>query len=282
MKRSRAAARIGRFVSIVALVAVPAVPGLTEAGDAGGLEDAVITAKVKTAILLNRHLDSFRINVETDGGVVTLKGLVRDAPLKELAEEIARTVDGVERVENRLRIDRDGEDPPPPEDRTFTQKIRDASIIASVKSALLLRKGIRADLIGVGSRWGVVTLEGRVDSEEQRQLVLGIVADLYDVREVRDHLDVLPAPAEAGRPGAQGDQVPDLLITSQVNQALALSRRVDAAGIAVRAEDGVVTLSGRVASPAERDEAIRVAASVWGVNTVVDRLEIAVLAGSGS
>jgi osmotically-inducible protein OsmY len=280
MKRSRAVVRIGRFAAVLTLLTVPAVCGPAEAGDSGGLEDAVITAKVKTAILLNRHLDSFRINVETDGGVVTLKGMVRDAPLKELAEEIARTVDGVERVENRLRIDREGEEPPPPEDRTFTQKIRDASIIASVKSALLLRKGIRADLIEVDSRWGVVTLEGRVDSEEQRRLVLGIVADLYDVRDVRDHLDVLPASAGAEPPAAEGDRVPDLVIVSQVHQALALSRRVDAAGIAVRAEDGVVTLSGRVASPAERDEAVRVAATVWGVNSVVDRLEIASPAGS--
>jgi osmotically-inducible protein OsmY len=274
MFRSHGIVPSGRILSFCLLLAFPAVAAGADPDDST-LEDAVITAKVKTAILLNRHLDSFRIQVDTAGGVVTLKGLVRTAPLKDLAEEIASTVDGVARVENGLRIDREGEAPPPPEDRTFTQKIRDASIVASVKSALLLRKGIRADRIEVDSEWGVVTLEGRVDNEEQRLLVLGIVADLYDVRAVRDHLDVLPGAPGGDAVGQAGDVVPDLLISSQVQQALALSRRIDASGIAVRAADGVVTLSGRVASPADRDEAVRITATVWGVNTVVDRLEVA-------
>ncbi|MBI4160864.1 MAG: BON domain-containing protein [Acidobacteria bacterium] len=171
------------------------------AASSARIEDAVLTGKVKTAILLNRHVDWFRINVDTDGGVVTLKGLVRDGPQRDLAGAIAGSVEGVARVRNDLRVDQEGEEPPPPEDRTLTQKFRDASIVAAVKSSLLLRKGIRADRIRVESTWGIVTLEGVVGSEEERQLVLSAVEGLRMVRAVRDHLDRIPGTPERSSGG---------------------------------------------------------------------------------
>ena len=244
------------------------------ASELGAIQDAVITAKVKTAILLNRQLDSFRINVETRNAEVTLKGLVPDAPRRELAAEIARTVEGVNGVVNRLRIDRAGEEPPPPEDRTFTQKIRDASIVAAVKSALLLRKGIRTDRIEVRSQWGVVTLEGTVRSAAERSLVVGIAADMWDVRAVRDHLDLIRDPAYQDVPEEGESRLSDLLITSQVQTALLLSRRVENSGITVQTEGGTVSLSGQVSSRMELKEAVRIAAGTWGVEKVLNQLKV--------
>ncbi len=66
----------------------------------------------------------------------------------------------------------------------------------------------------------------------------------------------------------------DLLITSQVRTALALSRRVDGSAIRVEAVGGVVRLTGQVASQEEELAAVGLAESVWGVEEVISRLEI--------
>jgi osmotically-inducible protein OsmY len=50
--------------------------------------------------------------------------------------------------------------------------------------------------------------------------------------------------------------------------------RVDAARVAVAVQDGVVTLSGRVASYAQRRAAEQAAKSVFGVRAVVNKIEV--------
>lgn len=67
-------------------------------------DDALITAKVKTAIFNDPALKATEINVETYHGVVQLSGFVssRDAELR--AAEIARGVSGVKAVTNDIRL----------------------------------------------------------------------------------------------------------------------------------------------------------------------------------
>lgn len=67
-------------------------------------DDALITAKVKTAIFNDPALKATEINVETYKGVVQLSGFVssRDAELR--AAEIARGVAGVKAVNNDMRL----------------------------------------------------------------------------------------------------------------------------------------------------------------------------------
>jgi hyperosmotically inducible protein len=45
------------------------------------------------------------INVDSDKGVVTLKGKVDSAAAKKKAEEIAKKVEGVKSVKNQLRVE---------------------------------------------------------------------------------------------------------------------------------------------------------------------------------
>ena len=67
-------------------------------------DDAIITAKVKTAIFNDPQLKATEINVETYKGVVQLSGFVssRDAELR--ATEVARGVNGVKAVNNDMRL----------------------------------------------------------------------------------------------------------------------------------------------------------------------------------
>ena len=69
---------------------------------ATAVDDAAITAKVKTAIMAEPGLKATEINVDTKDAVVTLTGTVPTAPLKDRAKEIASSVSGVRSVQDNL------------------------------------------------------------------------------------------------------------------------------------------------------------------------------------
>jgi|SRR6185369_14681 len=69
---------------------------------ANAVDDAAITAKVKTAIMAEPGLKATEINVDTKDAVVTLTGTVPSAPLKDRAKEIATNVSGVRSVQDNL------------------------------------------------------------------------------------------------------------------------------------------------------------------------------------
>ena len=96
---------------------VSATPGASEAmgkaadsagramdkvGDAVG--DAAITAKVKTALLADAEVKGLKIDVDTHDGVVTLTGELAGRGNVDRAATIAKGIDGVKAVQNRLTV----------------------------------------------------------------------------------------------------------------------------------------------------------------------------------
>lgn len=154
------------------------------------IADAGITARIKTTFLFNEHLNSFRINVDTENGRVTLDGTVKSGIQKDLAGEIAEHVDGVAKVTNNLRVT-EGEVREPEEmERTFTQAVADATTTASVKMALAFESGVRASEIDVDTTWGTVTLSGEVGTRAERELASKTAEDVSRVRRVVNEIEV--------------------------------------------------------------------------------------------
>lgn len=71
---------------------------------APALNDAQITARVQAEIAAARDMSGVRIDVDTREGVVTLSGAVRSAAIKARANELARTVQGVQDVNDQLTL----------------------------------------------------------------------------------------------------------------------------------------------------------------------------------
>jgi len=67
-----------------------------------GTHEAAVTTRVKTALSLSKRIPSGRINVDSNGDVVTLRGEVPSEQIRELAESIAKDVPGVAEVQNHL------------------------------------------------------------------------------------------------------------------------------------------------------------------------------------
>jgi osmotically-inducible protein OsmY len=68
------------------------------------VDDTVITAKVKAAILGDNSLKVTEINVETHKGVVQLSGFVNSQADINKAAELARGIKGVTSVKNDMRL----------------------------------------------------------------------------------------------------------------------------------------------------------------------------------
>ena len=68
------------------------------------IDDSILTAKVKTALIESPDTKAHQINVETNQGVVQLSGFVDNAAAKTAATSVAKSVNGVKDVKNELSV----------------------------------------------------------------------------------------------------------------------------------------------------------------------------------
>jgi hyperosmotically inducible periplasmic protein len=68
------------------------------------IDDATVTTAVKAKLVAEKASNFTRISVETNNNIVTLTGEVESKDEKERAEQIAKQVNGVKRVDNKLEI----------------------------------------------------------------------------------------------------------------------------------------------------------------------------------
>ena len=67
------------------------------------LSDASITAAVQGKLTADKVSNFTRVDVDTERGTVMLSGVVQTPEQKRRAEELAKQVDGVRRVQNNLQ-----------------------------------------------------------------------------------------------------------------------------------------------------------------------------------
>jgi hyperosmotically inducible protein len=68
------------------------------------IDDATITARVKTTLLNDPQVGVMKIDVDTTNGVVTISGLVKSKEEEMRAVELARQTPGVKDVKSALQI----------------------------------------------------------------------------------------------------------------------------------------------------------------------------------
>jgi hypothetical protein len=69
------------------------------------VNDAVITTAVNTELAKDSALSSLKIDVDTSGGRVMLKGTAPSQAARDRATQIASSVNGVVSVDNQLRVE---------------------------------------------------------------------------------------------------------------------------------------------------------------------------------
>jgi hyperosmotically inducible protein len=97
--------RLGALLVLVMLVAVTAgCTAMTGKSASQNVDDATITAQVKTKLAAEKPATLTKVDVDTNQGTVYLTGNVENATVKARATELARQVAGVRDVVNNLKI----------------------------------------------------------------------------------------------------------------------------------------------------------------------------------
>lgn len=187
-----------------ALGGLPAIAAVAQSGGAPQdvpigqkVDNAAITATIKTKLMADGRTKAFDINVDTDGsGKVTLRGTAPTAASKDAAGEIARGVKGVSAVDNALIVAPQGSvAAQSAEPATASQKLEahgkhagkavsDSWITTKVKSEFLASRKVKGLDIKVSTHDGVVTLAGAVPTEAMRSRAIEIASVVDGVKRV--------------------------------------------------------------------------------------------------
>jgi osmotically-inducible protein OsmY len=94
------------FLVLLMLIATFAACAATRTHESTGgyVDDSVITTKVKSLLAEDDFLKSFQISVETFKGTVQLSGFVNSQKAVDRADEITRSVKGVQSIKNNLIV----------------------------------------------------------------------------------------------------------------------------------------------------------------------------------
>jgi hyperosmotically inducible protein len=217
------------------------------------LGDAWLVTKVKAQFWDEDALDNSDINVDARDGVIILRGTVASQAGKARAVQVARATEGVKRVEDRLTIgmaNRDDDDV-----RDARTAARDAK--REVKDET---RDAREEAKDEAKDAKAAAKEAKADAKEAARDAKDEAKD-----RARDSRDAV---------GTAGEAVTDGWITTKVKTSFVGEDALDDSDIDVDTNNGVVTLTGTVASEAGRARAVAIAKKIDGVKSVKDELRI--------
>jgi osmotically-inducible protein OsmY len=239
----------------------------------GNVQPEIVTQE-RTALEYEPRVDLHRfplvIGREPDGALV-LEGETENIVAKKLALEVAAATPGVTGIIDRRRV--------APARRMGDGEIRDhlrVSLLGEpafgnctirtamdqcIDTARDLSDGL--NIIEVSVEDGVVTLDGRVSSLSHKSLAGALAWWVPGSRDVINGIEVAP-PQEIG----------DSEITDAVRLVLEKGPPLDARAIRAFTRNRVVVLEGCVTAPSEREMAEMDAWYVFGVDLVINRLEV--------
>jgi hyperosmotically inducible protein len=142
-----------------------------------------VTATVKDA-LKQVDLQNVTVSQDRDKAVVTLSGSVSEESDRVRAGEIARSVAGNQVVANEIAVLPRGVE----RDAKAVNKDLDEAIRKTV-DAVLIRQALH-DAVKYDVKNGVVILTGKVNSEDTRTAIQKIVAEVPNVQQVVNKLEV--------------------------------------------------------------------------------------------
>jgi osmotically-inducible protein OsmY len=234
-----------------------------------------IVTRVRAALehepRVNLHRYPLVIDQEPDGTLV-LEGETQNIAAKKLALEVAASTPGVTGIIDRLRV-------------VPSQQMGDGEVRDHVRDSLLQEPAFencsirvaanshfetvreidsgQGGIIELSVEDGVVTLDGRVASLSHKSLAGALAWWVPGTRDVINGIEISPP-----------QEVDDGEINDAVSLVLEKDPLVNAETIRVITRNRVVVLEGHVSSIQEREMADMDAWCVFGVDLVINRLEV--------
>ena len=216
--------------------------------------DSDLKRDVLAELAYEPSIKAENIGVSVNDGVVTLNGSVPTYTEKFAAETAAKRVSGVRAIAEELTVS------------LFGDHIRnDSDIAQAAANAMNWNVSVPQDTVKMMVEDGWITLRGVVEWHYQLEAAHDAVRHLMGVKGVTNLMEVKPIVAPT---------VSTVDVQSKIETALKRNILKDVAGITIEANNGKVTLHGKVHSWEERDDAAHAAWSSPGVIWVENDLVI--------
>ena len=146
------------------------------------IDNTVVTARIKSALMANPRINSYDFKVETRNGEVMLSGFVDTQEQLDLAMETVRAVEGVGSIQNNVTLKA--------ANATAGNKVDDGVITARVKAALLADPNVHSLDIRVVTRIDQVQLSGFVESQAQIDRAMALAQAIPGVKHVANEMAI--------------------------------------------------------------------------------------------
>lgn len=144
--------------------------------------------------------------------------------------------------------------------------LNDGMLVAKVRAQVVAVDLDAATRLGVRVHNGDVVLTGVVRTTAERRRIDQAVRKVHGVQDLQDDIRV-----DSRTPSFSGG---DLALAAHATAVLAAQIGVNATSVRVSADDGTVTLSGKVPSESVKTTALDTVRHISGVKRVVDKLHV--------
>lgn len=189
------------------------------------------------------------LRIEEREGKIVLSGAVESYAAKFAAEDIARSVVGVQEIDNRLDV-------------LYRRPVSDRQLKENVERMLAWNPDIDEGQITVTASDGHVKLSGTVDAFWKKAFIEADTTNMIGVVEITNSLAVVPHA-----------EIVDESIKQQIIERLEKEIGTDRIGVEV--EEGEVVLSGTAQSWMAKRSALDIAEQSGGVRYIYDNIEVA-------
>jgi osmotically-inducible protein OsmY len=200
----------------------------------------------------NNEIDESQIDVSVINGIATLKGCVTTYPEKVLTEIESSMVTGIISINNEIKV-------------KFSEKSKvqsDKDVEEAMFCLLDANSEINPNDVKVSVKDGIISLEGKVDSLWKREKIQKMASQIKGVNSIKNYILVKPS-----------KEISDEKIEELISKSLENSVRIDSKNVNVKAENGVVIISGVVSSLVEYEAIIEIINSTNGVLDIENQLK---------
>jgi osmotically-inducible protein OsmY len=147
------------------------------------VSEAITANTVKAKLIDKLGADAFHVDVAVSGETATLTGQVAKATSQDLAKQIALSVDGIKKVDDKTTVAN-----PPGFVAASEATVNNMALELKVRSVLLTEIGTNAFKITIDANDGVVSLRGKLESDATTKAAIQKTRSIKGVKKVVDLL----------------------------------------------------------------------------------------------